>query len=124
MTPRNKVRFVLLAVLALFLAFAMGDVLGWRTSETGVRSPRGYVAISHGSHSHYVPNDWNGEPDLDHFPMTPPPPGMTVDAEGQWCLIRCCARALGERCMRMPGCLCLPANCCPGWTGLRRTGRS
>lgn len=84
MSSRQKVRLALFAVLGLFLAFALSDVLGLRESATGVVSPQGYVAISHGDHNHYVPNGWTGAPALGQFPMEPPPPGMTVGPDGQF----------------------------------------
>lgn len=83
MTTRQKVRLGLFAVLALLFAYAMADVLGLRASTTSVKSPLGYVAIAHGSHTHYVPNDWDGTASISDFPTSPPPPGMTVSATGQ-----------------------------------------
>ena len=83
MTTRQKVRLGLFLVLGVFLLVALGDVLGLWESETGVRSPTGYVEISHGSHSHYVPNDWDGS-DISSFPSTPPPDGMTVGPDGRF----------------------------------------
>lgn len=84
MSSRQKVRLTLFAVLGFFLVLALADVLGWRESETGVRSPRGYVAVSHGDHNHYVPNAGLGGRHIDEFPMEPPPPGMTVGPNGQF----------------------------------------
>jgi hypothetical protein len=83
MTPRRTARLVLFAALAVVLAFALSDALGLRSSETGVVSPRGYVPISHGSHTHYVPNGWDGEPSISAFPTSPPPEGMTVGPTGE-----------------------------------------
>ena len=83
MTTRQKVRFGLFAALALLFAFALADALGLRASRTSVVSPLGYTAISHGSHTHYVPNDWDGTASISDFPTAPPPPGSTVSATGQ-----------------------------------------
>lgn len=83
MTTRRKVRLGLFVALGLFLLFALADALGLRTSATSVRSPTGYVAISHGSHTHYVPNDWDGSVSISDFPTSPPPEGMTVGPNGQ-----------------------------------------
>lgn len=83
MTTRQKVRLGLFVGLALLFAYAMADVLGLRASPTSVKSPLGYVAISHGSHTHYVPNDWNGTPGISSFPTSPPPAGMTVGPTGE-----------------------------------------
>lgn len=83
MSPRRIVRLVLFVLLGLLAAYVFVDVLGLRESETGVRSPTGYVAISHGSHTHYVPNDWDGS-DISSFPTSPPPAGMTVGATGEF----------------------------------------
>lgn len=84
MVTRKKIRYLLFGILALFVLFALSDVLGLRASETGVRNPKGYLGISHGSHTHYVPNDWDGEPPISNFPTTPPPPGQTVGPNGQY----------------------------------------
>jgi hypothetical protein len=84
MTTRTKIRLALFAVLALFLGIALSDVLGLRSAETSVRGPQGYVAINHGSHSHYVPNGWSGDPPLGEFPTQPPPAGMTVGPAGDF----------------------------------------
>ena len=83
MTPRRLARFALFFALGLISALVLTDVLGLRESETSVRSPKGYVAISHGSHTHYVPNDWDGSVSISDFPTSPPPEGMTVGPTGQ-----------------------------------------
>ncbi|HLA63419.1 MAG TPA: hypothetical protein VK610_03270 [Rhodothermales bacterium] len=84
MTSRQKVRLLLFAVLAVFVAIAATDVLGLRASNTSVVGPQGYSAISHGSHTHYVPNGWTGDPPISDFPHAPPPPGMTVGPTGAY----------------------------------------
>lgn len=87
MPPRRTVRLVVLAALAVLVGFVVADVLGLRASETGVVSPRGWHGISHGSHTHYVPDDWAGSEatgvSISDFPTTPPPAGFTVDGTGQ-----------------------------------------
>ncbi len=87
MSPRRKFRIVLFVALALILGFVLSDVLGLRASETGVVSPRGWHGISHGSHTHYVPDDWAGSEatgvSISDFPTSPPPEGMTVNGTGQ-----------------------------------------
>ena len=83
MPSRRIVRLVLFVLLGLLAVYVLIDVLGLRESETGVRSPTGYVAISHGSHTHYVPNDWDGS-DISSLPTSPPPEGMTVGATGEF----------------------------------------
>lgn len=80
---RRPLRLALLVALGVILAFVLSDVFGLRESDTGVVSPKGYVAISHGSHSHYVPNGWSGDPDIHSMPTTEPGPGMTVAMDGQ-----------------------------------------
>ena len=84
MTARQKVRLVLFAALGLFLFFVLGNVLGWWASDTSVVGPQGYVGISHGNHTHYVPNGWTGDPPIGQFPQEPPPPGMTVGPTGAY----------------------------------------
>lgn len=80
---RRLLRLALFAVLALIAAFVLSDVLGLRASDTGVISPKGYVGISHGSHTHYVPNGWDGGTSISNFPTSPPPEGMTVADDGR-----------------------------------------
>lgn len=84
MTTRQKVRIALYAALALLFAFAMADVLGLRAGATSVRGEAGYTSIPHGSHTHYVPNDWDGSRSVSDFPTSPPPAGMTVGPDGQF----------------------------------------
>ena len=83
MSSRRLVRLALFAALALIVAFVLVDVLGLRASDTGVVSPKGYVGISHGSHTHYVPNGWDGSRSISDFPTSPPPEGMTVADDGR-----------------------------------------
>ena len=78
----HPARLVLILAVGLLAAFVLRDVLGLGASETGVVSPKGYVAISHGSHTHYVPNGWSGDPDIHSMPTTAPAPGMTVAMDG------------------------------------------
>ena len=82
-SSRRLVRLAVLAALALLVAFVLRDVLGLSASETGVVSPKGYVGISHGSHTHYVPNGWDGGTSISNFPTSPPPEGMTVADDGR-----------------------------------------
>ncbi len=79
---KRPFRLLLFLAVGLLAAFVLRDVLGLGASDTGVKSPLGYVAISHGSHTHYVPNGWSGTPDIHSMPTTPPGPGMTVAMDG------------------------------------------
>ncbi len=79
---KRPFRLLLFLAVGLLAAFVLRDVLGLSASDTGVKSPLGYVAISHGSHTHYVPNGWSGTPDIHSMPTTPPGPGMTVAMDG------------------------------------------
>ena len=87
MSNRRLARIAVFAILGVLLAFALSDVLGLRASETGVKSPRGWHGISHGSHTHYVPDDWAGSEatgvSISDFPTSPPPEGMTVSGTGE-----------------------------------------
>lgn len=83
MTSRQKARLVLFAALGALLLAALGNALGLWASDTSTVSPKGYVVISHGSHSHYVPNGWTGDVSISDFPTSPPPDGMTVGPTGQ-----------------------------------------
>ena len=60
MSSRRLIRLAVFFALGLLFAFVLSDVLGLRASETGVISPKGWHGISHGSHTHYVPDDWAG----------------------------------------------------------------
>lgn len=84
MTTRQKTRLVLFVALAALFAFALADTLGLRTGATSVRGAGGYTAISHGNHTHYVPNDWDGRRSISDFPTSPPPEGMTVGPDGRF----------------------------------------
>ena len=78
----RPLRLALLVAVGLLFAFVLRDVFGLGASDTGVVSPKGYVAISHGSHTHYVPNGWSGDPDIHSMPTTAPAAGMTVAMDG------------------------------------------
>ena len=80
---RTTVRRLLFAAIAVLVAFVLVDVLGLVPTERGVVSPKGYVGIPHGNHSHYVPNGWTGDPEIGAFPTSPPPEGMTVSPTGE-----------------------------------------
>ena len=84
MTSRQKVRLGLFVVLGLFMFLVLGTAFGFWKSEIGAVSPKGYVAIFHGDHTHYVPNTWTGEVSISDFPTNPPPPGQTVGPTGQF----------------------------------------
>ncbi len=84
MTSRQKIRLGLFAVLGLFMFLVLGTAFGFWESEIGAVSPKGYVAIFHGDHTHYVPNGWTGELSISNFPTNPPPPGQTVGPTGQF----------------------------------------
>lgn len=84
MSLKHPIRLLLILAALILLAFVLADVFGLRTSESGVKSPRGYVEISHASHIHYVPNDWDGTPSISNFPTSPPPEGMTVGPDGRF----------------------------------------
>lgn len=86
MPPRRIARLLVFVALAVLVAFVLADVLGLRASETGIVSPRGWHGISHGSHTHYVPDDWAGSEatgvSISDFPTAPPPAGFTVNQSG------------------------------------------
>ena len=86
-SSRRLIRLAVFLALGLLIAFVLSDVLGLRASDTGVVSPLGWHGISHGSHTHYVPDDWAGSEatgvSISDFPTSPPPEGMTVNGQGQ-----------------------------------------
>ncbi|MEM1044024.1 MAG: hypothetical protein AAGI91_15530 [Bacteroidota bacterium] len=74
-TPRRR-RWVLIGVAALVLALAF-----W--SAINPFGDKGYVAISHGDHVHYVPEDRDPEASISNFPTTPPGPDERILPDGR-----------------------------------------
>lgn len=69
-------RWILISIAAFFLALAF-----W--SAINPFGDRGYVGISHGDHTHYVPEDRDPEVSISNFPSTPPGPDERILPDGR-----------------------------------------
>ncbi|SMO37511.1 hypothetical protein [Fodinibius sediminis] len=76
MTSKNKLKYIFIVVVAVLAGIALADALGYFNEKP-------YTAVSHGSHSHYVPHDRNPEVTIDNFPMEEPGPGEKITPNGQ-----------------------------------------
>ncbi len=69
-------RWVLLGIGGFFLALALWSALN-------PFGDRGYVGISHGDHTHYIPEDRDPEVSISNFPSTPPGPDERILPDGR-----------------------------------------
>jgi hypothetical protein len=69
-------RRIALGLAAFFLAFALWSALN-------PFGERGYVAISHGDHTHYVPEDRDPSVSISNFPTTQPGPNERILPNGR-----------------------------------------
>lgn len=76
MTPKNKLKYLFIAVVIIFAGFAMADALGFF-------NPKPYTEVSHGSHNHYVPHDRDPDVEIHQFPMQEPGPNERISPRGQ-----------------------------------------
>lgn len=76
MTSKNKWKYLFIGVVLVLAGIALADALGYF-------NPKPYTAVSHGSHSHYVPHDRNPDVSIDKFPQEEPSPGEKITPEGQ-----------------------------------------
>ena len=76
MTSKNKWKYLFVGVVLILAGLAMADALGYF-------NPKPYTAVSHGSHSHYVPHDRNPDVSIDKFPQEEPGPNEKITPEGQ-----------------------------------------
>ena len=76
MTSKNKWKYLFVGVVLVLAGLAMADALGYF-------NPKSYTAVSHGSHSHYVPHDRNPDVSIDKFPQEEPGPNEKITPEGQ-----------------------------------------
>ncbi len=67
---------MLVGIAGFFLALALWSALH-------PFGERGYVAISHGDHTHYVPEDRDPEVSISNFPTTPPGPKERILPSGR-----------------------------------------
>jgi hypothetical protein len=76
MTSKNILKYIFIAVVIILAGIALADALGYFSSKP-------YTAVSHGSHSHYVPNDRDPNVPINEFPRTEPAPGEKITPTGQ-----------------------------------------
>lgn len=76
MTSKNKLKYIFIVVVVVLAGFALADSLGYFNDKP-------YTAVSHGSHSHYVPHDRDSGVSIDKFPMEEPGPQEKITPTGQ-----------------------------------------
>lgn len=76
MTAKNKWKYLFIAVVIALAGLALADALGYF-------NPKSYTAVSHGSHSHYVPDDRDPNVPINDFPQEEPGPGEKISPTGQ-----------------------------------------
>jgi hypothetical protein len=76
MTSKNKLKYIFIVVVVVLAGFALADSLGYFNEKP-------YTTVSHGSHSHYVPQDRDPDVSIDKFPMEEPAPGEKITPTGQ-----------------------------------------
>lgn len=75
-TTVKRRRWILLGIAAFFLLLAF-----W--SAIHPFGDKGYVGISHGDHTHYVPEDRDPNVSISNFPGTPPGPNERILPDGR-----------------------------------------
>ncbi len=73
---RKRLRWILLVIALVFLAFIMSEVLDPFGDQD-------YVEISHGNHSHFVPKDRDPNVSISNFPTQPPGPDERITPDGR-----------------------------------------
>lgn len=76
MTSKNSLKYIFIVVVIVLAGFALADALGYFNQKS-------YTAVSHGSHSHYVPHDRDPDVPIDQFPQIEPAPGEMITPTGQ-----------------------------------------
>lgn len=69
-------RWIAAGIAAFVLALALWSAINPFGEE-------GYVAISHGDHTHYVPEDRDPDVSISNFPTTPPGPDERILPDGR-----------------------------------------
>ena len=80
---RKRLRRLLLLVGFTFFTIIFLDT-------QGCFDKRPYRGISHASHTHYVPLDWDGSVSVSQFPQRPPGPCERITQQGQFAQIPDC----------------------------------
>ena len=76
MTSKNTLKYIFIAIVIVLAGLALADALGYF-------NPKSYSAVSHGSHSHYVPNDRDPNVPINEFPQEEPAPGEMITPTGE-----------------------------------------
>jgi hypothetical protein len=69
-------RWILVGIAAFFLLFALVNAID-------PFGDKGYVGISHGDHTHYVPEDRDPNVSISNFPSEPPGPNERILPDGR-----------------------------------------
>ena len=69
-------RWILVGIAAFFLLFALINAID-------PFGDKGYVGISHGDHTHYVPEDRDPDVSISNFPGEPPGPNERILPDGR-----------------------------------------
>ncbi|TYP93779.1 hypothetical protein LX73_1490 [Fodinibius salinus] len=76
MNSKNIFKYVFITVVIILAGLALADALGYFNQKS-------YTAVSHGSHSHYVPHDRDPDVPINKFPQTEPAKGQKISPTGQ-----------------------------------------
>lgn len=76
MTPKNKLKYIFIALVIVAAGFALSDALGFFNTKP-------YTAVSHGDHYHYVPDNRDGNVSIDKFPQEEPRANEIITPTGQ-----------------------------------------
>lgn len=76
MSSKNIYKYIFIVLVFVLAGFALADALGYFSNKS-------YTAVSHGSHSHYVPNDRDPDVAINKFPQEKPAPGEKITPTGQ-----------------------------------------
>lgn len=69
-------RWIVLALIGVVLVLVMREILN-------PYDDRGYMAVPHGDHTHYVPRDWDRTVPMSNFPVVYPAPNERILADGR-----------------------------------------
>lgn len=74
--PFTVRRWLMIAFFAVLILFMMRPVLD-------PYGEKGYMEISHGDHTHYLPRDRDPNVSVSNFPTTPPGPNERILPDGR-----------------------------------------
>jgi hypothetical protein len=76
MTSKNKLKYIFIVLVLALAGVALADALGYFNTKP-------YTAVSHGSHSHYVPYDRDPDVPINRFPQEEPSSRERITPQGQ-----------------------------------------